>query len=411
MFFDALKFVEKTSIVQNEPTLESEFQKQRWALLAHSEAITALARAVSEQELISDVCKAIASQDPYVLAWVGIAENDAGKTVRFLGSYGSELKYLKDIVVSWDANKPSGQGPGGLCIRSGQSVVVDDVESDMSYSPWLERANKSNIRSVIGVPIKDAFDRPIATLLVYSRLPHSFGEIEQKLFENFAKEIGFGLSALKKQRLLQEVIEKKDRAEEALSNALRATIEAMSKTMEWRDPYTAGHQKGVAMIAAAIANQLGWSEEDKQAVYLAGLVHDIGKIAVPSEILTKPSRLSPLEMQMVKGHVDAGFNILKDVPFPWPIAEMVLQHHERLDGSGYPNKLTDKQICIGAKVLAVADTIEAMSTHRPYRAALGLKAALENIRLAAGKTLDRSVVEATLRLMDADHTLEKLIEN
>ena len=208
----------------------------------------------------------------------------------------------------------------------------------------------------------------------------------------------------------EEVIEKKDRAEESLSNALRATIEAMSKTMEWRDPYTAGHQKRVAMIAAAIAGELGWSEDEKQSVYLAGLVHDIGKIAVPSEILTKPSTLSTLEMQLVRGHVEAGSQILKDVPFPWPIADMIHQHHERLDGSGYPDKLVGEQICQGARVLAVADTIEAMATHRPYRAALGLNAAMQVIRESAGISLDEKVVDAAFKLMGREHGLEKLIQ-
>ena len=398
-------------ILKNDPMLETEFQKQRWALLAHSEAITALARAESEEDLIQGVCKAIASQEPYVLAWVGIAENDAQKNVRFLGSYGAEIKYLENIVVSWDENAPSGNGPGGTCIRTNKSVVVDDIETDPKFAPWRERARLSNIRSLIGVPIINGGHHPIATLLVYSRLPHSFGEIEKKLFENFAKEIGFGLVALKKQKLLQEVIEKKDRAEETLSNALRATIEAMSRTMEWRDPYTAGHQKRVAMIAAAIANELGWSEEEKQSVYLAGLVHDIGKIAVPSEILTKPSKLNMLEMQLVQGHVEAGYQILKDVPFPWPIAEMIHQHHERLDGSGYPNKLHADQICQGARVLAVADTIEAMATHRPYRAALGLTAAMQTLRDQAGISLDGNIVEAAYRLLDDQQTLEKLIQS
>ncbi len=397
--------------MKTDTPLENEFQMHRWALLAHAEAITALARSESEQELITDVCKAIASQDPYVLAWVGTAENDPQKSVKFLGSYGSEIKYLEDIFVSWDENTPTGKGPGGTCIRTNQSVVVDDIESDESYAPWRARARLSNIRSLIGVPIINTENTPIATLLVYSRLPHSFGDSEQLLFENFAKEIGFGLTSLKKQKLLQEVIEKKDRAEESLSNALRATIEAMSKTMEWRDPYTAGHQKRVAMIAAAIAGELGWSEEEKQSVYLAGLVHDIGKIAVPSEILTKPSKLNELEMQLVRGHVDAGYQILKDVPFPWPIADMIHQHHERLDGSGYPDKLVSDQICQGARILAVADTIEAMATHRPYRAALGLNAAMQVIRASAGISLDEKVVDAAFKLMGRDQTLEKLIQS
>jgi putative nucleotidyltransferase with HDIG domain len=407
----AKKFEKTEHMLKTEKLQETEFQMQRWALLAHTEAINALVRAESEEKLITGVCKAIASQDPYVLAWVGTAENDEKKSVKFLGSYGLEIKYLEGITVSWDENTPTGKGPGGTCIRTNQSIVIDDIETDDSYAPWLARARLSHIRSIIGVPIVDVNETPIAALLVYSRLTNSFGDREQLLFENFAKEISFGLTSLKKQKFLQEVIEKKDRAEESLSNALRATIEAMSKTMEWRDPYTAGHQKRVAMIAAGIASELGWSEEEKQSVYLAGLVHDIGKIAVPSEILTKPSKLNELEMQLVRGHVEAGYQILKDVPFPWPIADMIQQHHERLDGSGYPNKLVGDQICPGARVLAVADTIEAMATHRPYRASLGLSAAMQVIRESAGVSLDEKVVDAAFKLMQHDGELEKLIKS
>jgi HD-GYP domain-containing protein (c-di-GMP phosphodiesterase class II) len=143
---------------------------------------------------------------------------------------------------------------------------------------------------------------------------------------------------------------------------------------------------------------------------MAAMVHDIGKVAVPSEILTKPTRLTDLEMQMVQGHVESGYQILKDIPFPWPIADMVRQHHERLDGSGYPHGLKGDQICPEARILAVADTIEAMATHRPYRPARGLSAAMDEVRSEAGEKLDAKVVDAAFELMDANNTLQKLTE-
>jgi putative nucleotidyltransferase with HDIG domain len=397
--------------VTKNQVLNDEFQKQRWALLAHNQAITALAQARSERELVTEVCKAITSQEPYVLAWVGAADNDANQSIRFLGSSGSEEKYLSNIPISWSAETVFGKGPGGTSIRTGALVVITDTRTDTTYAPWRERAIQHNINSVIGVPIFNAENQTIGSLLVYSKVIDAFGEFERKLFENFAKEVGFGLDALKKQRMLQEVIEKKAIVEEKLTCALRATIESMSKTMEWRDPYTAGHQKRVATIAAAIARVLGWDEEQIQSIYLAGLVHDIGKIAVPSEILTKPSRLTPIEMQLVQGHAETSYQILKDIPFPWPLADMVHQHHERLDGSGYPLKLKGDQICMGARILAVADTIEAMATHRPYRAALGLDLAMKTIRANAGIGLDPIVVDAAFTLLDQSHTLQNLLEN
>jgi HD-GYP domain-containing protein (c-di-GMP phosphodiesterase class II) len=160
----------------------------------------------------------------------------------------------------------------------------------------------------------------------------------------------------------------------------------------------------------AIAQKLGWDRDQIQPLYMAAMVHDIGKVAVPSEILTKPTHLTTLEMQLVQGHVESGYQILKDIPFPWPIAEMVRQHHERLDGSGYPRGLKGDEICPEAKILAVADTIEAMATHRPYRPARGLQVAIDEIKSESGTKLDEKVVDAALQLMQAGE-LEPLLQS
>ena len=245
---------------------------------------------------------------------------------------------------------------------------------------------------------------------MYSKVPNAFGPSEVQLFESLAKEIGFGLRSIERQHQLDDQIHEKEKTQERLANALRSTIDAMSRTMEWRDPYTAGHQKRVALISVALARKLGMSEDAIQALYMAAMVHDIGKVSVPAEILTKPTRLTDLEMQMVQGHVEAGYQILKDIPFPWPIADMVHQHHERLDGTGYPNGLKGDQICLEARILAVADTIEAMATHRPYRSARGLAAAMDEIRAEAGTKLDAKVVDAAFELMDAEGSLQNLIQ-
>jgi len=233
--------------------------------------------------------------------------------------------------------------------------------------------------------------------------------MELHLFESLAKEIGAGLRSLEKQERLDKEVAAREEAQQRLADALRATIEAVSKTMEWRDPYTAGHQKHVALIAAEIAKKLGWLPERIEGLYLAAMVHDIGKVAVPSDLLTKPTRLTKLEMQLVQEHVETGYQILKDIPFPWPIAEMVYQHHERLDGSGYPRQLTADAILDEAKILAVADTIEAMASHRPYRPGLGLDLALKEIRAEAGIQLDKTIVDAVCALHDEGDVLQKII--
>ena len=175
-------------------------------------------------------------------------------------------------------------------------------------------------------------------------------------------------------------------------------ISAMSDLVETRDPYTAGHQRRVAKISVLIGAELGLSEDSIKALKYAGLTHDIGKIAIPSEILTKPGKLTPLEYEMIKMHPEIGYKILKDIDFPWPVAEIVYEHHERLDGSGYPRGLKDGEILFEARVLAVADVVEAMSSHRPYRPALGIEAALDEIRRNRGKLYDPEVVDACVKI-------------
>jgi len=181
---------------------------------------------------------------------------------------------------------------------------------------------------------------------------------------------------------------------------LGGTIEAMALTVETRDPYTAGHQRRVSDLARAIATEMDISENRVQGIRLAGVIHDIGKISVPGEILSKPGRISKHEFGIIKEHPTVGYNILKTVDFPWPIAQIVLQHHERFDGSGYPNGLSGEDILLEARIMAVADVVEAMASHRPYRASLGTDMALKEIAKNRGILYDAQVVEVCLRLFN-----------
>jgi putative nucleotidyltransferase with HDIG domain len=168
--------------------------------------------------------------------------------------------------------------------------------------------------------------------------------------------------------------------------------------VEARDPYTAGHQRRVAALATAIAQEMDLPEEQINGIHLAAIIHDLGKIQIPAEILSKPSKLSDIEFMLIKQHPQAGYDILKDVKFPWPIAEVILQHHERMDGSGYPQGLKSEQILLESKIMAVADVVEAMSSHRPYRAGLGIEAALDEIILGRGTRYDPQVADACVAL-------------
>jgi putative nucleotidyltransferase with HDIG domain len=180
---------------------------------------------------------------------------------------------------------------------------------------------------------------------------------------------------------------------------VRGIISATGHMLEYRDVYTASHQKRVATLARAIAGEMRLSEEVIEGVYLAAQIHDIGKIAVPSDILNKPGRISELEFGIIKEHPQTGFEILKNIEFPWPIAQIVLQHQERFDGSGYPRKLANKDILLEARILGVADTVEAMASYRPYRPALGIDSAIAEITQKKGTLYDPEVVDACLRLI------------
>lgn len=193
--------------------------------------------------------------------------------------------------------------------------------------------------------------------------------------------------------------EKERRASaEKLERILLQTIEAIAATIEARDPYTAGHQRRVAVLSTAIAREMGLSAEVIHSISLAASIHDLGKIRIPAEILSKPGTLNSIEYELVKGHSQTGYDIIKDIQFSLPIAQMVLQHHERLDGSGYPQHLKDGQILLEAKILAVADVVEAMLSHRPYRPGLGADAALEEIARHRGVFYDPVVVDNCIAL-------------
>jgi HD-GYP domain-containing protein (c-di-GMP phosphodiesterase class II) len=195
-------------------------------------------------------------------------------------------------------------------------------------------------------------------------------------------------------RANEEILQNIDR----LRKTLGSTIQALADTVEARDPYTAGHQRRVSDLARAIATEMCLAAEQINGIRMASVIHDIGKISVPADILSKPARLSNMELNLIKQHSESGYGILKDIDFMWPVAQIVLQHHERIDGSGYPRGLKSENMLMEAKILAVADVVEAIASHRPYRPALGIDAALEEIMQNKGIFYDEAVVDACLRL-------------
>jgi putative nucleotidyltransferase with HDIG domain len=206
------------------------------------------------------------------------------------------------------------------------------------------------------------------------------------------------------ENLRQDNIERK-RAEaelqqtlESFRKAVGATIQVMVSAVEMRDPYTAGHQLRAANLACAIAMEMGLPQDKIEGLRMAGSIHDIGKLSIPAEILSKPTKLTNIEFSLIKEHSQIGYEMLKDVESPWPLAQIVYQHHERIDGSGYPRNLKGDEILMEARIMAVADVVEAMASHRPYRPSLGMDVALAEIEKNKGTIYDNTVANACLRL-------------
>ena len=232
-------------------------------------------------------------------------------------------------------------------------------------------------------------------------------EVSVSLQKNSSgKPIGFrGIS--------RDITERKQ-SFERMKKALRATVQAISLTVEMKDPYTSGHQQRVSDLARAIATEMGLSADRQDFIRTASTIHDIGKIAIPTEILSNPTKLTALEFNLIKTHPQSGYDILKDIDFPWPVADIVLQHHERMDGSGYPQGLKEDDILLEARILAIADVVEAIAFHRPYRPAMGINLALEEISRNKGILYDAEAVDACLKLFrEKDYTLvlKKQMEN
>jgi len=292
-----------------------------------------------------------------------------------------------------------------------------DKQGNITYvSPVVEQLSKYKAGDLIGKPfsqliypddLPDLLDR-FTSLLSGQLTPWEFRVLDKDgriIFVRSSSQPQYedgkvvGITTL-----MTDITERKQAEEDLIKSyqktkkTLRDAIDTMAKIVELRDPYTAGHQQRVAELAIAIAKEMGYQEDHQEYLRMAAIIHDIGKIYVPSDILSKPGKLNPVEFNLIKTHAQGGFEILKNMEFPTSVAQSVLQHHERLDGSGYPNGLKGEAISREARVLAVADVVEAISSHRPYRPALGIDKALEEISENKGKLYDVDTVDACLRL-------------
>lgn len=375
--------------ISEKKQLEATLKERLREVQILSEISSALLHATSEEDLLREYCRIVVELGGYRMAWVGFAESLPLKRVVPVAWFGEEQGYLSAITVTWDGTLYS-RGPTGRAILTGEICVAADYQNDPGLVPFREEAAKRGFASSIAVPFRTSPDS-MACLTAYGKEPSTWSESERHLMDRVAAALGFGIQTLRTGI-------SKERYERDLRDSLEQTIQMIVETVDQRDPYTAGHERRVASLAEQIGLSLGLDREQLNGLRLAACIHDVGKIGIPAEILTKPGRLTPNQFNLIKEHVQLGYDIIRNVKFPWPIADIVLQHHERLDGSGYPRGLKEDDILLEAKILAVADVVEAMGTHRPYRPARGLEVALDEILQNRGILYHPAAVDACIRL-------------
>jgi PAS domain S-box-containing protein/putative nucleotidyltransferase with HDIG domain len=369
---------------------EQALQRANHSLKTLSAANLALVRAATEEELLRSITNIVVEIGGHLHAAVGYAEHDPEQSITPIAWTGMNEGHFWVQHPVW-SDTERGQIPIAMAIRSGTTQICHDIASAAVFKPWKDAALARGYVSNIVLPLSDG-KQTFGGLSIYSSQADAFDEEETRLLEELSSDLAYGIMTLRTRA-------EHEQHATILRRSLEQSIQTIAATVEARDPYTAGHQERVSELATAIAREMGLPENQVNGVHLAAIIHDLGKIHIPAEILSKPGRLNDIEYMLIKTHPQSGYDILKDVTFPWPIADIILQHHERLDGSGYPHGLTGEQILFESKILAVADVVEAMSSHRPYRPGLGILAALSEIERGRGSMYDPTAVDACLKLV------------
>jgi putative nucleotidyltransferase with HDIG domain len=295
-----------------------------------------------------------------------------------------------------------GAGLMGTVLQSGKPIAVNDYQSWEGRHPdprW------DPIQAITGIPL--AFKGHVTGEigLVHTDAGKTFENNDMVVLTHFAALANTALTNQKLSAMAQQALDERKRFEEQirrsndkLQESFIAMINALASAIEMKDPYTAAHQRWVTRLACVIAAEMDLPQEQVDGLRMSGLIHDIGKMDVPTEFLVKPGLLSEIEYEAIKVHPQSGYDIVREIAFPWPVAHIILQHHERLDGSGYPQGISGAEILLEARILAVADVVEAMASHRPYRDAHGLELAKEEIARNRGVLYDSQVVDVCLKV-------------
>ena len=356
----------------------------------------ALVQCQNEADLLQNICRNIVEIGEYQFAVVSYADTAIKAFPRSAVHFGDEALFQRITELEQSAVYSS-HCPLVRVLDERRNILCR--LSEVAEHDCYESLAEAGVQVFLVLPLLQN-NEAYGVLTVFSSARDAFDVAEVKLMEELAGDLAFGINSLRTRAERDQALAGELRAATELRRVLEETIAAVALTLEKRDPYVAGHQLRVAHLAAAIATQMGLPTQQVEGIHFGALLHNIGTVAIPAEILNRPGKLTPLQFAMIKLHAQTGFEIVKDIPFPWPVAQMVLQHHERLDGSGYPQGLKGDQIMLEARVLAVADVLEAMMAYRPYRAALGMDEALAVLSAGRGTLFDTAVVDACLKVFN-----------
>ena len=376
--------------------LISSLSRENRARKVLSKSNQTLVTATEEASLLQTICDTLTEEGDYPLAWVGYSNNDSFGGLQYICSSGINRDELEHSLMSLNENN-SHQSIASRCLLEGKRKISMNLKNDQDHPFSRDAGLYFGLESAAVFPLKQG-DQTFGVLYIGAIGRHAFDGDEVELLNEVAMDMAFGVISLKSSEALTQAESSQLKVLAKLEQSLNKTVTAIATVVETRDPYTAGHQRHVSELAVAIAEELGLSFEQVESIRTASNIHDVGKIAIPAEILSKPTRLTPIEFELIKTHAQVGYDIIKDIDFPWRVADMVLQHHERLDGTGYPNGLKGDEILLESRIIAVADVFEAMSSHRPYRPALGIDIALEELERGQGSAFDPDVVNACIRL-------------
>ncbi len=391
--------LERVGLVVTNELRDAKINRERRQAAKRVEKLTAFAQASSrinrllldvrtESDLYARVVEILSDLPGIRLAWIGLTQKGT-RIVKPVAQKGFESGYLSSVRITWDDSE-YGRGPTGTAIRTGKPSVMRDIKEDIRYRPWREEALKRGYASSIAVPLVSEGE-VVGALNLYSESRDAFDEEEVRFLTEVAHDIAVGIRAVRFEKRLEDSCGR-------LQAVWDGGLEAWSRVAGFTLPFLADHGRKVAALACRIAQEMGLGADRAEAVRCAAYLHDIGMGAIPKTVLGRPGPLTEEDRVLVRSHPRIGRDIIAHARLPWPVAEVVLQHHERLDGSGYPEGLRAEAISLESRIVAVADVWVAMTSDRPHRQALSVEQAVTELKAKRSVLYDPDVLDAFLRV-------------